>query len=149
MIKVYEIKGVVECSRVFRLGKLCARCDFSGGAVNETGIVPAVYSTNNPVTQAVIENSEHFKQGRIVVQSVITEPSDEMEDRLANKQALKTPKSELDKGKGYDFPDVKNSQMAKDILMAEPYNVSLAELANKTAIQAKAAELNITFSNWN
>lgn len=149
MIKVYEIKGVVECSRVFRLGKLCARCDFSGGAVNESGIVPAVYSTNNPVTQAVIENSEPFKQGRIAIQSVIIEPSDEMENQHSNEKKMESEKGKLDEGKGADFPEVKNSQMAKDILMTEPYNVSLAELTNKTAIQAKAAELNITFSNWN
>ena len=140
MIKIYEIKGVVECSRVFRLGKLCVRCVFSGGAVNETGTVPAVYSTNNPVTQAVIENSELFKEGRISIQSEIQEDS----DKNSNEENRKEEKS------GWtDFPDVKNSQMAKDVLMSEPFNISLAELTNKISIQTKAKELSITFSNWN
>ena len=48
-----------------------------------------------------------------------------------------------------DFPEVKNSQMAKDVLMSDPYNVSLAELGNKAAILQKADELNINFPNWN
>lgn len=150
MIKVYEIKGVVECSRVFKIGNLCVRCNFSGGSVNETGIVPAVYSTNNPVTQAVIENSEPFKKGRISIQSVIIESSDEADIHHSDEKEAEGKQASGDAGDtGTDFPEVKNSQMAKDILMAEPYNVSLAELPNKAAIQAKAAELNIVFSNWN
>lgn len=140
MIKIYEIRGVVECSRVFRLGELCVRCGFSGGAVNETGVIPAVYSTSNPVIQTVIENSELYKGGRIKIQSQIPEDSD-------------NEKEDKEEGVGgendcTDFPDVKNSQMAKDVLMSEPYNISLSELANKASVQAKAKELNITFSNW-
>ena len=79
MIKIYEIKGVVECSRVFRIGALTVRCNFSGGAVNESGMVPAIYSTKNPITQVMIENSDSFKSGRIRLQSVIQEESDKEE----------------------------------------------------------------------
>ena len=46
------------------------------------------------------------------------------------------------------YPDVKNSQQAKDILMGEPYNIPLADLGNKAAIQAKAAAIGISFPNW-
>lgn len=46
---------------------------FSGGAVNESGMVPAIYSTKNPITQVIIENSDSFKSGRIRLQSVIQE----------------------------------------------------------------------------
>lgn len=144
MIKIYEIKGVVECSRVFRIGALSVRCDFSGGAVNESGMVPAIHSTNNPITQAVIENSDCFKSGRIRLQSVIQEESDKEE-----KQEDVKPKDDEPKDGANDFPEVKNSQMAKDVLMSEPYNVSLAELGNKAAILQKADELNINFPNWN
>lgn len=139
MIKIYEIKGVVECSRVFRIGALTVRCNFSGGAVNESGMVPAIYSTKNPITQVMIENSDSFKSGRIRLQSVIQEESDKEE-----KQEDGKPKDGAN-----DFPEVKNSQMAKDVLMSDPYNVSLAELGNKAAILQKADELNINFPNWN
>ena len=148
MIKIYEIKGVVECSRVFRIGALTVRCNFSGGAVNESGMVPAIHSTNNPITQAVIENSDCFKSGRIRLQSVIQEESDKEEKQ---EESDKEEKQEDGKPKdgANDFPEVKNSQMAKDVLMSEPYNVSLAELGNKAAILQKADELNINFPNWN
>ena len=139
MIKIYEIKGVVECSRVFRIGALTVRCNFSGGAVNESGMVPAIYSTKNPITQVMIENSDSFKSGRIRLQSVIQEKSDKEE-----KQEDGKPKYGAN-----DFPEVKNSQMAKYVLMSDPYNVSLAELGNKAAILQKADELNINFPNWN
>ena len=46
------------------------------------------------------------------------------------------------------YPDVKNSQQAKDILMGEPYNIPLADLGNKAAIQAKAAATGVSFPNW-
>lgn len=155
MIKVYEIRGVVECSRVFRIGKLTVRCDFSGGAVNESGIVPAVYSTNNPMTQAIIENSESFKRGYVNIQTSIKEASDSV--NIADKNDPKekevnetkvTTEINMTDGKT-DYPDVKNSNMAKEVLMNEPYKIPLSELTNKATIQTKASELNVTFSNWN
>ena len=32
--------------------------------------------------------------------------------------------------------------------MGEPYNISLADLGNKAAIQAKAAAIGVSFPNW-
>lgn len=142
MIKTYAIRGQVESVKVFRLGALSARCLFTGGSVNESGIVPAIYSTNNPITQAVIESSKLFKEGIVQLQECIEEESDllvtdsETEDEDTSKA-------------GMDFPEVTNSQAAKAILMAEPYNVPLVELGNKEAVKAKASELGVTFSNWN
>lgn len=46
------------------------------------------------------------------------------------------------------FPDVKNSQQAKDILLGGPFNVALAELGNKTAILTKSEGLGVSFPNW-
>lgn len=142
MIKIYSIRGQVESVRIFRLGVLSARCLFTGGSVNESGIVPAIYSTNNPITQAVIESSKLFKDGVVQLQESIEEESD-----------LQVPDSESEgddtSKSGMDFPEVTNSQAAKAILMAEPYNVPLVELQNKEATKAKAAELGVTFSNWN
>lgn len=135
MNKVYEIVGIVESSRAFKIGNKTFRCMFSGGAVNESGSTPAVFITNDFITQSVIESSKDFAEGIIKLKKVFE--SDNKNVQVHDDVETKS-----------DFPDVTNSQMAKSILMNEPYNVALAELPNRSAIVNKATELHVTFSNW-
>lgn len=151
--KKYEIFGMVEKSCVFRMGTGSIRVDFRNGLITTAGIVPASFTTTDPVIQFAIENSDKFKLGDIklgystLFKKGTTSTVAEANLNAANSNSGNESGSAKNSDKK-DFPDVKNSQMAKDILMSEPYNVPLLELPNKTAIQAKAMELNITFSNW-
>lgn len=43
--------------------------DFEGGLASGTGIRPATFTTRNEIVQFAIENSGHFKQGRIILVS--------------------------------------------------------------------------------
>ena len=61
----YEIHGQIERNSYFRIGKALVRIDFTGGAINSTGIYPAQYSTDNPLFQRAIENSDAFRCGEI------------------------------------------------------------------------------------
>ena len=45
------------------------------------------------------------------------------------------------------YPDVKNVQSAREILISE-YSIPIAELQDKERIKMKAEELGIEFPNW-
>lgn len=48
-------------------GKATVTVPFTGGSLSGYGIVPAQYITENPMMQAVIENSDYYKSGKIVL----------------------------------------------------------------------------------
>ena len=67
----YEIRGQIERNCFFRIGSALVRMEFTGGAVNSAGIVPAQYITDNPLYQRAIENSADFRNGVIKRGSVV------------------------------------------------------------------------------
>ncbi len=135
----YEIHGQVERNCFFRVGKALVRIEFTGGAVNSSGIYPAQFVTDNPLFQRAIENSDAFRKGEIkcgkvdVVESL---PGDTADVQGADEPALVC------------VPEVSNMQQARALLMAPPYNCSLSQLQNKNAVRAMAAVKNISFPNW-
>ena len=66
----YEIKGQIERSCYFRVGKALLRVEFSGGSINSAGMIPAFYITDNPLYQKAIESSEQFRNGEITIGAV-------------------------------------------------------------------------------
>lgn len=136
----YEIHGQIERNCYFRIGKALVRIEFNGGAINSTGVYPAHYVTENTLFQKAIENSEIFRNGEIKRGKVefIKEPSDNETDKedccgLCNTQT---------------YPDVTNMQQARSVLMNAPYNCTLAQLQNKSAIKVVANEKGVVFPNW-
>lgn len=133
----YEIHGQVERNSFFRIGKALIRVEFSGGMVNSTGVYPAQYTTENPLYQQAIENSQAFRSGEIKRGKVDElEPADE--PSLNNEEAKE----------GDVFTEVVNMQQARAVLMAEPYFCSLSDLQNKAAIKAVAEQKGVSFPNW-
>lgn len=63
--KVYGVRGKMECSLLIQVGNTKRRIDFTGGCHTAFGVREATYSTNNPVMQFCIENSNHFQRGEI------------------------------------------------------------------------------------
>lgn len=49
-----------------KAGAATVRIHFTGGALTAYGVTPAEYTTTNPVVQRVIEQSQYYKEGRIV-----------------------------------------------------------------------------------
>ena len=134
----YEIRGQIERSCYFRVGKALLRVEFTGGSINSAGMTPAHYVTDNPVYQQAIENSEQFRSGEIV----IGVSEDVAEETMASGCADSAD------GASAVFTDVTNVQQARSVIMGEPYNVPLSELQNKAAVRAKADELGLSFPNW-
>ena len=133
----YEIHGQIERNCYFRIGKALVRIEFSGGSINSTGVYPAHYVTDNALFQKAIENSETFRNGEIKRGRVeiIKEEGDEV--------ILATNESDVQ-----NYPDVTNMQQARTVLMNAPYNCTLAQLQNKSAIKAVANEMGVAFPAW-
>ena len=55
----------MEWNAQIQSGNVKVHVNFTGGYENKWGVAPAVYSTDNPITQRLIENSFEFKSGRI------------------------------------------------------------------------------------
>ncbi len=133
----YEIHGQIERNCYFRIGKALVRIDFTGGAINSTGVYPAQYTTDNPLFQRAIENSEAFCRGEIKRGRVEVNACVETNDDVAE------PDSEQ-----VVVADVTNMQQARSYLMAEPYNCTLSQLQNKGAVKAAAQANGVSFPNW-
>ena len=63
--KTYGVQGYMEWQALIRCGKATVTVHFSGGSLTGYGVTPAEFTTENPMTQAIIENSDHFKKGKI------------------------------------------------------------------------------------
>lgn len=116
------------------------RVEFSGGAVNSAGIIPAQYTTDNPLYQSAIENSADFRNGVIKrgFEQIIEEP-------VAGQEGAAATDEPVDEN---CFPLVANTQQARAVLMAAPYRCQLSELQNKHSVRTKADELGVKFPNW-
>lgn len=74
--KIYGVKDLKDWTVSIRSRNLSMRVSFTGGANTARGIIPATYSTSDPVKQAIIEKSDYFKNGRIFVVQNIEVPDD-------------------------------------------------------------------------
>lgn len=133
----YEIHGQIERNSYFRIGKALVRIEFTGGAINSTGVYPAQYTTDNPLFQRAIENSDAFRNGEIRRGRV------EVVGESAREGQSAVPSTVLQQ-----VPEVTNMQQARALLMAAPYNCAISELQNKGAVKAAAQEKGISFPNW-
>lgn len=134
----YEIHGQIERNSYFRIGKALIRIEFTGGAINSTGVYPAQYTTDNPLFQRAIENSEAFLCGEIKRGRV----------EAVGEENVPTAAVAEDGNALNVVSDVTNMQQARTILMAEPYNCTLSELQNKNAVKSVAQEKGVSFPNW-
>lgn len=134
----YEIHGQIERNSYFRIGKALVRIEFTGGAINSTGVYPAQYTTDNPLFQKAIENSEAFRNGEIKRGRVEQLGEEKAQGAVA-----------VENGDGVKaVSEVTNMQQARAFLMAEPYNCALSELQNKNAVRSAAQNKGVSFPNW-
>lgn len=152
----YEISGIVERSIVINISKATLRINFEGGSINSDGTIPAKYTTESEAIQNAIEKCPLFKKGAIKrgASYEIEDPdeTDEEQGEKTDESDNKNPfANNNDSTQGNTdptiFAEVTNLTSAKETLRAK-YDVDLAELQNKDAVLAKAAELGVEFPNW-
>ena len=132
----YEIHGQIERNSYFRIGKALVRIDFTGGTINSTGVYPAQYTTDNPLFQRAIENSNAFRCGEIKRGRV-----DVLDEGKKAGEEPEEPQYTV-------VAEVTNAQQARAVLMAEPYNCLLSQLQNKNSIKSVAKAHSVSFPNW-
>lgn len=135
----YEIHGQIERNSYFRIGKALMRIEFTGGAINSTGVYPAQYTTDNPLFQRAIENSGAFRNGEIKRGRV---------DIIGDSEPEAKDKNGGDNDAVSVVSEVTNMQQARAYLMAAPYNCALSELQNKNAVKSMAQSKGVSFPNW-
>ena len=133
----YEIHGQIERNSYFRIGKALVRIEFTGGAINSTGVYPAQYTTDNPLFQRAIENSDAFRNGEI--------KRGRVEVCSGNEHSAV---DDVDRNADNVVSEVTNMQQARSILMAAPYNCTISELQNKSAVREAARAKGVSFPNW-
>lgn len=144
--KKYGIYGKVEMSVLIPVNKAKLRINFQDGIINAQGVVPASFTTSDPVVQTAIENHEMYLKGRIklVKKYKIGEVETETSSQPSKSES---PAQETPQDGSTVYEDVKNAQTAKEVLIRE-FNVPIIELQDKESIKSKAKELGVSFPNW-
>ena len=105
--------------------------DFEGGLASGTGIRPATFTTRNEIVQFAIENSGHFKHGRIILVSEmdIEEPKEaiaeateiiptDTEEEVVEDNLTEVEVSSLEEAVDYlvsNFDDAKKQQLRSKV----------------------------------
>lgn len=163
VLKVYAVYGIMEwiCQIVIN-GKCKMSIPFTGGTITGNGVTPALYRTDSPVTQAIIEHSSYFKSGKIELYRMAERDEPETRIKKTVKElpgaGISTDAADDDAlgiGSAGDNDDVAevakievvkvtDLQDAKDYL-AEKFGISRTLLRSKEAIMAKAKANGLEF----
>lgn len=145
--KRYAIYGKVEMSVLIPLNNAKLRVNFANGVITPSGITPATFSTSDPIVQTAIENHRLYTKGMIKLEKSFKIGEVEVNDEKPVSDEDKNEKESGSQSSVKSYPDVKNVQSAREILISE-YSIPIAELQDKERIKMKAEELGIEFPNW-
>ena len=145
--KRYAIYGKVEMSVLIPVNNAKLRVNFANGVITPAGITPATFSTSDPIVQTAIENHRLYIKGMIKLEKSFKIGEDEVNDEKPVSDEDKNEKEAGSQSSVKSYPDVKNVQSAREILISE-YSIPIAELQDKERIKMKAEELGIEFPNW-
>ena len=123
------------------------RVNFANGVITPSGITPATFSTSDPVVQTAIENNRLYLKGMIKLEKSFKIGEVEVNDEKPVSDEDKNEKEPESQSSVKSYPDVKNVQSAREILISE-YSIPIAELQDKERIKMKSEELGIEFPNW-
>ena len=116
-----------------------SRIAFKGGYNGTRGTSPASYTTASEQEQNMIECSDKWQKGIIVL------VDQWQEENEAQPLVEVVDNIEADPN---TYPAVTNMQAAIKILSAAPYNAPLSELQNKDAVKKAASKRGVNFPNW-
>lgn len=145
--KRYAIYGKVEMSVLIPVNNVKLRVNFANGVITPAGITPATFSTSDPIVQTAIENHRLYLKGMIKLEKSFEIGEVEVDDEKPASDEEKNEKESESQSSVKSYPDVKNVQSAREILISE-YSIPIAELQDKERIKMKSEELGIEFPNW-
>lgn len=129
--KIYGVKGLMEWVATIQVGKASVRVPFYGGSMSAFGVIPATYKTSDTVMQHIIEKSDYFKSGRIILVNVFESPEDIKETEVKKANVIK----------------VGSIEDARDYLV-DNFGATKSELRSRKAIEDCAKVNGVVFEGY-
>ena len=129
--KIYGVRGLMDWVAIIRVGKASFHIPFKGGSMTAFGIVPATYMTADKAMQHIIENSDYFKDGKIVLVNVLESP-----EEIKAEEAKKTSTIK-----------VASIEDARDYLV-DNFGATKSELRSRKAIEDCAKVNGVVFEGY-
>lgn len=141
--KTYGVYGMIEWSILLNVAGRIMNIDFEGGLASGTGIRPATFTTRNEIVQFAIENSGHFKHGRIILVSEmdIEEPN----EVIAEATEINPTDTEVAAEENLTEVEVSSLEEAVDYLVSNFDDAKKQQLRSKVTAKAFAETKGIRF----
>lgn len=117
--------------------------DFEGGLASGTGIRPATFTTRNEIVQFAIENSGHFKKGRIILVSEMD--IEEPKEVIAEDTEITPTDTEVAAEDNLTEVEVSSLEEAVDYLVSNFDDAKKQQLRSKVTAKAFAETKGIRF----
>jgi len=134
---------MIEWSILLNVAGRIMNIDFEGGLASGTGIRPATFTTRNEIVQFAIENSGHFKHGRIILVSEmdIEEPN----EVIAEATEINPTDTEVAAEDNLTEVEVSSLEEAVDYLVSNFDDAKKQQLRSKVTAKAFAETKGIRF----
>lgn len=114
--KTYGMEGLLEWHGSVNCGGVRMKVAFTNGSATAWGVAPATFTTEDELTQHIMENSDLFKDGRIkVIRSVQLGPSAEITENTVTD--IEDVRKVVPKEKLQEVEEVRNCSDARIWLM--------------------------------
>jgi hypothetical protein len=134
------MEGLLEWHGSVNCGGVRMKVAFTNGSATAWGVAPATFTTEDELTQHIMENSDLFKDGRIkVIRSVQLGPSAEVTENTVTD--LDAVRKVVPKEKYREVEEVRNCSDAriwlkehKDISVVGKSKAEIIEIANANGV---------------
>ncbi|MBF1517244.1 hypothetical protein [Prevotella pallens] len=141
--KTYGVYGMIEWSILLNVAGRIMNIDFEGGLASGTGIRPATFTTRNEIVQFAIENSGHFKKGRIILVSEMD--IEEPKEVIAEDTEITPTDTEVAAEDNLTEVEVSSLEEAVDYLVSNFDDAKKQQLRSKVTAKAFAETKGIRF----
>lgn len=134
---------MIEWSILLNVAGRIMNIDFEGGLASGTGIRPATFTTRNEIVQFAIENSGHFKKGRIILVSEMD--IEEPKEVIAEDTEITPTDTEVAAEDNLTEVEVSSLEEAVDYLVSNFDDAKKQQLRSKVTAKAFAETKGIRF----
>ena len=134
---------MIEWSILLNVAGRIMNIDFEGGLASGTGIRPATFTTRNEIVQFAIENSGHFKHGRIILVSEMD--IEEPKEAMAEATEINPTDTEVAAEDNLTEVEVSSLEEAVDYLVSNFDDAKKQQLRSKVTAKAFAETKGIRF----
>ena len=139
--KVYGAYNMTEWEMLLPVAGRIMKIPFSGGTISGTGVRPAAFTTQNEIIQFALENSLHFKSGRVQ----LIDETDIEEPKAESEEAQETSTDNEDVADNFTEVEVGSLEEAVDYLVSNFDDANKQQLRSKKAANAFAESKGVRF----